>query len=58
MEVGSPHIYASFGTFCAKIGQLFEAFKNQQIVVIEGILPNVQRLTVPRVIDQFGHKRW
>ena len=25
IEVCSPHIYASFGTFYAKIGQLFEA---------------------------------
>ena len=23
IEVGSPHLYASFGTFCAKINQLF-----------------------------------
>ena len=25
IEVGSPQLYASFGTFCAQIGQLFEA---------------------------------
>ena len=25
IEVGSSHIYVSFGTFCVKIGQLFEA---------------------------------
>ena len=25
LEVCSPHLYASFGTFYAKIGQLFEA---------------------------------
>ena len=25
IEVGSSHIYASFGTFCVQIGQLFEA---------------------------------
>ena len=25
VEVCSPHLYASFGTFCAQIGQLFEA---------------------------------
>ena len=24
-ELGSSHIYASFGTFCVRIGQLFEA---------------------------------
>ena len=25
IEVGSSHLYASFGTFCVQIGQLFEA---------------------------------
>ena len=25
IEVGSSHIYASFGIFCVQIGQLFEA---------------------------------
>ena len=25
IEVGSPHLYASFGTFCVQIGQLFAA---------------------------------
>ena len=25
IEVGTSHIYASFGTFCVQIGQLFEA---------------------------------
>ena len=25
IEVGCPHLYASFGTFCAQIGQLFKA---------------------------------
>ena len=25
VEVSSPHLYASFGTFCAQISQLFEA---------------------------------
>ena len=24
-KIGSSHIYASFGTFCVQIGQLFEA---------------------------------
>ena len=46
IEVGSPHIYASFGTFHVQIGQLFEA---QSSIL--------QRLTVTRIIDQFGRKR-
>ena len=25
IEIGSPHLYASFGTFFTQIGQLFEA---------------------------------
>ena len=25
MEANSPHLYASFGNFCVKIGQLVEA---------------------------------
>ena len=44
IEVCSPYLYASFGTFCAKIGQLFEArwvslwvmLGNQQIAAIVG----------------------
>ena len=42
IEVCSPHLYASFGTFCVQVGQLFEAqrvflsmFENRQIAVIE-----------------------
>ena len=69
IEVGSSHLYASFGTFCVQIGQLFEAqgvyekcMKNSKIAVFEGkwrrfrILPKVWSLTSPRIIDQFGHK--
>ena len=42
IEVCIPHLYDSFGTFWAQIGQLFEAqwvwsmFGNQQIAAIEG----------------------
>ena len=43
IEVCSLHFYASFGTFHAKIGQLFEAqwvfevcLENQQLAVFEG----------------------
>ena len=41
-KVWSPYLYASFGTFCAQIGQLFEAqwvwymFGNGQIAAING----------------------
>ena len=54
MEVSSTHLYASFGTFCAKIGQSFEAQRvfeecleidksllSKENVVDFGILPNV-----------------
>ena len=57
----------SFGTFCVQIGQLFEpqfvclkidkSLLSKQNVVDFGILMNIQRLTVPRIIDQFGRKR-
>ena len=40
IEVGSPHLYASFGTFCPQIGQLLVNFlimsENRLIAVIEG----------------------
>ena len=48
IEVGSQHLYPSFGTFCAQIGQLLEGrgtvnlwsiFENLQIAVIEGKCP-------------------
>ena len=67
--VCSPYLYASFDTFCAQIGQLFEAqwvfevcleidksLLSKEKVLDLGILPNVQSLTVPRLIDQFGRK--
>ena len=70
IEVCSPHLYASSGTFCSQIGQLFEthwvfevcleidkSLLSKENVCDFAILPNVQRLTVPRLIDQFGRKR-
>ena len=70
IEIGSPHLYPSFGTFCAQIGQLFEAqwvfeiclkinksLSSKENVVDFAILPIVYRFTLPRKIDQFGHKR-
>ena len=70
IEGCSSHLYASFGTFCVQIGQLFvaqwvfkqsEEFRNRRhfpsmraICRFSNIL---QRLTVPRIIDQFGRKR-
>ena len=66
LEVGSSHIYASFGTFCVQIGQLFEAqldriiWNRRHFPSKTVILPfsNIfQRLTVPRKIDQFGRER-
>ena len=69
-EVCSPHLYASFGTFCDHIGQLLEAqwvfeacmksdksLLSKENVVDFGILLNVKKLTVPRIIDHFGRKR-
>ena len=54
IEVCIPYIYASFGTFCAQIGQLFEAqrvlevcleidksLSSKRNVVDFGIIPNV-----------------
>ena len=43
IEVCSPHLYASFGIFCAKIGQLFEAQRvfEECLEIDFGILPNV-----------------
>ena len=70
IKVCSTHLYASFGTFCAYIGQLFETQRvfevclridkslwSKEKVVDFGILPNVWRLTVPRPIDQFWRKK-
>ena len=65
----SPHLYASFGTFCTKIGHLLEtqgvfevcleidkSLLSKENVLDFGIFPNVLSLTVPRLIDQFGRK--
>ena len=63
IEVGSSHIYASFGTFWVKIGQLFEAqwVFEKCLKTVKWrqfrILPKVLNLTVPRIIDQFEPKR-
>ena len=70
IEVCSLHLYASFGTFCIQIGQLFapllffkhsEEFLNQRHLPLKTAncrFSNIlQRLTVPRIIDQFGCKR-
>ena len=70
IEAGSPHLYASFGTFCAQIGKLFpaqwvlehsEELRNRRhfpskrkICCYSSIL---QRLTVPQIIALFGRKR-
>jgi len=69
-EVCSPHLYASFGTPCVQIVQLFKAqwvfkhseeFRNRRhFPSIAAIcqFPNIlQRLALPRIIDQFGRKR-
>ena len=65
LEVGSWHLYASFGTFCVQIGQFFEAQW-----VFENCLKTVKSLfskendgdfeffrIESRLIDQFGLKR-
>ena len=53
-EVGSPHIYASVGTFCVQIGQLFAAqwvFKHSEEFRIRRHFPTM------RVICQFSNFR-
>ena len=73
IKVCSLYLYASFGTFCTQIGQLFESqwvfevclkidkllplLLSKENVVDFGILPNVYRLAVPRIMYQFGRKR-
>ena len=70
IEVCSSYLYNSFGTFWVQIGKFFEArwifkhseeFRNQRhfasiraICLFSNIL---QRVTVPRINDQFGRKR-
>ena len=66
IEVCSLHLYASFGTFCVQIGQLFAAqwvFKHSEEFRNRRHFPSktancrfsniFQRLTVPRIMDQF-----
>ena len=61
IEICSPHLYASFGTFCFQIGQLFvaqwvfkhsEEFRNRRhfpsMMVICRFSYIIQRLTVPK----------
>ena len=70
IEVCSPHLYASFATFCVQIGSLFvaqsvfkhpEEFPNRRHFPLKAAIcrfPNIlQRLTVPRMIDQFVRKQ-
>ena len=69
----SSHLYTSFGTFNVQIGQLFEAQKDFefseefeiddifQFPTKTAILPFstiFQRVTLLRMIDQFGRKRY
>ena len=62
IEVGSPHIYASFGTFCTQIGQIFAAqwvFEHSEELRNRRYFPSMtticwflnifQRLNVPRI---------
>ena len=59
IEVGSSYLFTSFGTFWVQIGQLVEAQWDFKLLETS-ILPFsyiFQRLTVPRIIDQFGLKR-
>ena len=66
IEACSPDLYASFGTFCAQIGQLFaaqwvfkysEEFRNRRHFPSKTVncrFSNIlQRLIVPATIDQF-----
>ena len=69
IEGCNPYLYASFGTFCVQIGQLFasqwvlkqsEEFRKWRhfpSMIADFQTYVVQRLTVPRIIDQFGRKR-
>ena len=70
IEVCSLHLYASFGTFCVQIGQLFapqwvfkhsEEFRNQRhfpSVIVNCRYSNIfQRLTVSPMIEKFWRKR-
>ena len=64
IEIGSSHLYASFGTFCVQNSQLFEAqwdfklsekIENSDFTVFKHF--NIfQRLTIPSKIDQKKRK--
>ena len=69
IEVCSPHLYTSFGTFCVQIGQsvvvqwdfkLSKEFRDRghfpSIVAIYRFPNILQRLTVLQIIDWFGCK--
>ena len=70
IEVCSPHLYASFETFCIQIGQLVATqwdFKHSKEFWNRGHFPSIavicrfpnilHKLAVPRTIDQFERKR-
>ena len=71
IEVGSSHIYASFGTFFVQIGQLFRAkqvfdkcmktvkslFSKENDFDFDFEFEFFRNLTVPRLIDKFEPKR-
>ena len=70
IEVCSPYLYASYGTFCVQIGQLvaeqwvfehLEEFRNWRHFPSKTAICRfsnlLQRLTVPRIIDQCWRKR-
>ena len=66
IKVYSPHLYASFDTICVQNSQLFaaqrvfkhsEEFWNRPSKTAICRFANMQRLTVPRMIGQFGRKR-
>ena len=55
LELLSAHFYASFGTFCVKIGQIFADNESWNIRICR--FSNVlQRLIVTRKMDRFGCK--
>ena len=71
IEVGSLHLHSSFGSFCVQIGQLLEAqwvFEHSEESRNRRHFPSktkiyrcssiLQRLTVIRIVHQFGRKRY
>ena len=53
-EICTPHLYASFGIFFVQIGSKSTTFSS--IAAICRFANILQRLTAPRIIDQFGRK--